>query len=180
MVELVAKTPCEGLLPLTIGTGRLEEVIAGPLTSISPLGDEAALSKALKAKHKIALPDVGQMTEAGGVRCLWFGRGEVLLMGAAPDPSLADHAAVVDQSDAWACVALSGPPSEAALARLVPVDMRAAHFAPGSAIRTQLQHLNVAIARTGTDSFLILAFRAMAHTLVHDLKTGLEHVAARG
>jgi sarcosine oxidase subunit gamma len=36
------------------------------------------------------------------------------------------------------------------------------------------------ITRIGAQSFQIMVFRSMARTLVHDLKTAMEAVAARG
>ncbi len=111
---------------------------------------------------------------------MWFGRDLVLLIGPEPHGSLARHAAIVDQSDAWAVVRLQGAGAEAVLARLVPVDLRAAHFKRGHTLRSQLQHMNVSITRVAADAFQIMAFRSMAQTLVHDLKTAMEGVAARG
>lgn len=169
MVELKAKTPCEGLLPVEIGNCRLEEHSPGPMVLITPLG-----------KVSLKLPAPGQMIDGGDHRLLWFGRNEYLMMGATPPEGMNDQAALVDQSDGWAVVMLSGAGAEDVLARLVPIDLRATAFPEGSATRTQLQHQNIAIARGGADQFMILAFRSMAHSLVHDLKTAMEHVAARG
>jgi heterotetrameric sarcosine oxidase gamma subunit len=57
--------------------------------------------------------------------------------------------------------------------------MRMSAFAVGATARTQLGHMNASITRTGDDTFLIAVFRSMAATLVHDLTTALEAVAAR-
>ena len=86
-----------------------------------------------------------------------------------------EGAAVTDQSDAWAVVALEGDAAEAVLARLVPVDLRVAVFAVGHVAKTMLAHLSVTITRTGQATFEIMVMRSMAKTLVHDLE-----VAARG
>ena len=40
--------------------------------------------------------------------------------------------------------------------------------------------MNASITRIGEDTFMIAVFRSMAQTLVHDLRTALEAVAARG
>lgn len=172
MVELKSKTPLEGLLPITAGACSVVEELPTQMTSITPLGDPAKLG--------LTLPNPERMTSSGDTRVLWFGRNEFLLMDAAPTDEMRAHAAVVDQSDAWAVAILSGATSEAVLARLVPVDLRVESFPIGSSIRTQLQHLNVSLTRTGDDSFMILAFRSMAQSLVAELKTAMEHVAARG
>ncbi len=52
MVDLTEISPCDGLLPLTIGATTLTEVAPGAMTSLAPYkGREAALSEALKAGH---------------------------------------------------------------------------------------------------------------------------------
>lgn len=180
MVDLTARSACAGLLPLEIGNATLEEIEAGPLTWVSPLGDPGALSEALEQAHGLGWPEPGRSTAGRGARCLWFGRQEALLMGAAPDPALREHAAIVDQSDAWAVVRLGGSAAVDVLARLVPVDLRDAHFAQGNSIRTQLFHMNASITKIGDGVFMILVFRSMAVTLVHDLKGAMQSVAARG
>lgn len=180
MVELKAKSACAGLLPLNIGSVMVAEVVAGPMTSLSAFGDASDMAAALLAAHGVTLPQAGQSTANGAVRCLWFGRGEVLLIGAAPDAGLVKHAVVVDQSDAWAHVSLNGAGVVDVLARLVPIDLRMPAFAQGQTARTQLGHMNASITRTGVQAFEIMVFRSMAATLVHDLKQAMAAVASRG
>ena len=180
MAELVAKSPCAGLLPLKIGAQTAEEVDLGRLTSVMAYrGRENAVADALKAQHDVALPRPNRATGRDGCRVIWFGRGQVMLAGPAPDPSLADLAALADQGDAWACVMLAGPGSEDVLARLVPVDLRAGAFKTGHTARTMIQHMNASVTRLGSERFLLMVFRSMAATLVHDLKGAMETVAAR-
>ena len=180
MGELKAITPCEGLLPLAMGAATLEEVDLGCLTSLSPFGDASALSGALEKAHGMVLPKPNRSTGKAGARCIWFGRGEVLLIGPVPQTGLGDHAALVNVSDAWVCVQLSGAASVDVLARLVPVDLRVAVFKRGHTVRTQVMHMAASITRTGPQTFQILVFRSMAVTLVHDLKRAMAVVAARG
>ncbi len=176
-LTLTATTPCYGLLPKTIGTCVLTETDLGALTSVAPYKQGAA--GALKDAHGMDFPAPNRTTGKQGARAIWFGRDMALLAGPAPDAALAEHAALTDQTDAWACVTLSGDDAAAVLARLVPVDLSLAKFKRGHTARTQLGHLNASITRTGVDSFLILAFRSMAATLVHDLVTAMESLAAR-
>ena len=180
MDELKAITACEGLLPLSIGSASLEEVDVGHLTSLTPFGDPGGLSGALEKAHGLAVPKPNRSTAKGGARCIWFGHGEMMLIGPAPDKALGKHGAVVDLSDAWACVELSGAGAVDVLARLVPVDLRAAVFKRGHTVRTQLMHMSASITRTGADKFQIMVFRSMAATLVHDLKQAMAGVASRG
>ncbi|MBR9842368.1 MAG: sarcosine oxidase subunit gamma [Rhodobacteraceae bacterium] len=180
MVELIAKSPCAGMLPLEVGAAKLSEVGMAHLTSLATrTGQEKALSVALKDAHGMALPGVNRATGKEGARALWFGKGQVMLIGPEADADLAPHAAMTDQSDAWAMVRLEGAAAEDVLARLVPVDLRRAVFKRGHTVRTMLQHMSVSITRISDEAFLILAFRSMAGTLVHDLETAMKGVAAR-
>lgn len=178
MDRLNAVTACAGLLPMTVGALTVTELEVGPITSVTPF--EGASKAALERALGFAFPAPLHTSGDAQVRCVWAGQGEALLMGAAPDPSLGAYAAVVDQSDAWAVVALTGARGADALARLVPVDMRLSVFGVGATARTQLGHMNASITRTGEDVVMIAVFRSMAGTLVHDLRTALEAVAARG
>ena len=69
MDNLTAKTPCDGLLPLTFGSVTLSEEDAGAIHSISPLmGKQKTLSEALKAAHGMAYPSVKRATGKAGAR----------------------------------------------------------------------------------------------------------------
>lgn len=181
MAELIARTACAGLLPLSIGGVSLHEQAPERLTLVAPFrGRTAALSAAMTAAHGMAFPAPNRTTGKAGARAVWFGRGQAMLVGPEPSAALAGLAALSDQSDAWATVRIEGEGAEAVLARLVPVDLRAGSFRRGHTARTQVQHLSASITRAGGDAFRIMAFRSMAETLVHDLKTAMEAVAARG
>mgnify|MGYP000681107557 CR=1 FL=1 len=181
MAELIAKTPAAGLLPLTIGTVELSEVDAGHLTSIAPFkGMEKLLSDALNTAHGASLPGANLTTGKTDARVIWFGLNHVLLTGPVPDTGLAKFAALTDQSDAWTAVQLRGAGSVDVLARLVPVDLRDTTVMIGHTLRTQVMHMNASITRIGSASFQIMVFRSMAETLVHDLRSAMEGVAARG
>lgn len=181
MVDLMEKSPCDGLLPVQHGGVTLSEVEMTRMTSLAPFkGQDKSLSVALKKAHGMALPGVNRATGKDGARAIWFGQAQVMLIGPDADASLAAYGAMTDQSDAWALVRLEGVGSEDVLARLVPVDVRQSTFKRGHTARTQLQHLMISLTRTGDNAFLIMAFRAMAKTLVHDLETAMQGVAARG
>ena len=180
MIELKPKSACDGAA-MDVGGMRVMEVDLGILTSLAPYaGQEKALDAALRARHGMRWPAPNRTTGKAGARTIWFGRHMALLAGPAPDSGLAKHAALTDQSDAWACVELSGARAEDVLARLVPVDLRFAQFKGGHCARTMVGHMNGAIVRTGAQSFLIMVFRSMAETLMHDLKVSMEAVASRG
>ena len=173
MVDLIAKTPCAGLLPISEGGVTVTEVVIDRLLSVAPFaGQEKAVSAALKDRIGAGLPAMGR--RSGPVT--WCGHGQWLV---AVDVDLAGLAAVTDQSDAWAMVEIGGDGVEDVLARLVPVDLRAAQFKKGDVARTMLGHMTVTIVRTGPKAFEIMAMRSMAGTLVHDLHQAMRGVAAR-
>ena len=180
MDKLVAKSPCEGLLPLAVGAATLSEEEPGSIHSVSPFkGKRKIVSDALKAAHGMVYPSANRATGKGGARAVWFGPAHAMLMGPTPDAALSQNAAIVDQSDAWAVVRLQGDGVEDVLARLVPVDLSGAQFKRGHTARTLLFHMSASITRVGENVFQIMVFRSMAETLVHDLKRAMEGVASR-
>lgn len=180
MAELSPLTPCAGLLPVETGGLRLTEETPGHITSLMPgPGGAAALGKALETAHGLGWPDPGRAVLGADASVVWTGHDQAMLVGPAPGPSLAEQAALTDQSDAWAVVTLSGAAGPDALARLVPIDLRPSAFPEGFAARTLLGHMNVSLVRTGAETIRIMAFRSMARTLVHELRVAMESLAAR-
>ena len=180
MVELKARTPLQGLLPLRIGGISLDEVNPGVMTSLAPFcGQGEALSAALLEAHGMAAPAPNRVSEQGDARAIWFGREMILLSGPEPVPRLARHAALTDQSDAWAVARLEGRGAADVLARLCPLDLRCQVFAPGHTARSLVQHMQASITRLEADAFQIMVFRAFGRTLVHELTVAMEGVAAR-
>ncbi len=179
MAELVARTPCEGLLPLTAGRFALNERHPAALTTIAPApGREGAVSAALKAAHGMAFPAPGRATGREGARCIWWGPGVAMLVG--PPPAPLAEAALTDQSDGWAVIRLTGAGCEAVLARLVAVDLRPGHFRRGHTARTLLFHAPASLTRIGAHGFDIMVFRSMAASAVHELSVAMKSMAARG
>lgn len=169
MVELKAKSPCAGLLPLTVGDVTLTETEQGPMWSVAPFqGEEKACVAALK-KAGVAWPDVGARTE----NAMWFGLDQAIVFADALPPI---PAALTDQSDGWAVVRVSGGVVDV-MARLVPVDLR---VPAGTVLRTLVGHMTAHITCLEGGSFDVMVMRSMARTLVHDLTTAAQAVAARG
>jgi sarcosine oxidase gamma subunit len=174
--ELIAKSALEGQ-SVTVGTVVLAEVDVGPITSIAVLpGGAKAVVKGLKTLG-LAMQEPNSFAEKKGARIVWTGREQAFLISA--DCPALDGAAMTDQSDGWAVLSVSGPGSVDVLARLVPMDLRLMTFPVGRAIRTQLNHMNVVLLRTGDHAVEIMVFRSMARTAWHELETAMHMVAAR-
>ncbi|SEK95781.1 sarcosine oxidase subunit gamma [Roseovarius azorensis] len=181
MAELRAETPCAGLVPVRVAGLSLSEVAPGRMTSVAPYrGQERALSAALKSAHGMAWPAPGRMTGREGARAIWFGQRMALLVGPDPDPALAAHAALTDQSDGWAVLRLEGAGAREVLARLTPLDLRERVFEQGHTARSELAHMAASVTRMGGDAWQVMVFRSMTATLVHEVETAMRRVAARG
>ena len=161
MADLIAKSPARGLTPVDAGGVTLTEAPMGPIWAVMPLRGKAdAVSKALEKAHGLGFPAAGLLQEAEGARIAWSGLDQAFLMGVLPDRTLAAHAALTDQSDAWAHLVLEGA-------------------AVGAARRTLVGHMSALILHPGGDRFEILVFRSMAATAVHELIRAMRAVAAR-
>jgi sarcosine oxidase subunit gamma len=180
VARLIAKPPLEGLLPVSVPGATLEEVVLDHATLIAPYrGKERAVSAALK-ELGLGFPAPGKTAQKGEARILWWGRGQALLIGAAPPAALDGLAALTAQADGLAALRLEGALAEAALARLVPVDLRARSFPEGATARTMLFHMTSSVTRVGASAFEILVMRSMGRTAAHDLTVAMKSVAAQG
>lgn len=176
MPELIAKSALEGRTE-TLGPVTLAEVEVGPITSVAlfPGGGNLA-AKGLKALG-LAMPGPNTFTGKKGARIVWTGRDQAFLIGVEP-PAL-EGAALTDQTDGWTVLGLSGAGAVDVLARLVPLDLRLASCPVGTALRSQLNHMNAVILRTGDHAFEIMVFRSMARSAWHEIHAAMEMLAAR-
>ena len=178
MASLLELTPCEDLLPLTVGSVTLSELPPARITSVAPYErQQAAATKALKALG-LGWPKPGHMVARNDTACLWSGRGQAFLIGTEAT-GLEKVAALTDQSDGWAQMRIDGPDAVAVLSRLVPVDLSLSGFGKGRVARTSLGHMMLLIARTGAQAFDLMVFRSMTRSAVHELETAMKAVAAR-
>ena len=180
MVKLLAKSPFEEILPFEVNGLALSGADPAVITSVAPYsGQEAATSEALKALVGAELPGPNRCTGGDAARVVWTGAGQAMVIGAQVDPSLAQHAALTDQSDAWVTFRLQGQGVEDVLARLTPLDLNPGVFKRGHAARSQLGHMNAIFIKVAGDAFEIMVFRSMARTAVHEFEVTMKAVAAR-
>jgi heterotetrameric sarcosine oxidase gamma subunit len=179
VARLIAKTPLEGVLPVAAEGAALSETLLDRAVAIAPFrGKERAVSGALK-ELGLGFPAPGKTSHKGEARIIWWGRGQALLIGAPPPVALDGIAALTEQADGLAALRLEGPCAEAALARLVPLDLRATAFPRGATARTMLYHMTCSVTRVGPQAFEILVMRSMGRTAVHDLTVAMKSVAAQ-
>lgn len=177
MADLLATLPLDAA-PLQAGGAVLRLHDPGPLAQIALFHTHSAPLTALLLPLGLSFPDPGTVSGAGDLRLVWTGRDQAMLAGAPPPTGLAAHAAVTDQSDGWVCLSLAGPGADAVLARLVPLDLRAAAFPPGRAARSLLNHMPLILWREA-DGFRLMTFRSMARTAWTELSHAMGALAAR-
>lgn len=174
MVDLVARTACAGLLPLVHGGMTLRELNYGAIFAVAPFrGRSADVSAALQKAVGAGLPENGRLLSGKSGEVMWTGQGQYFVR-AVKLPTLA--AAVSDQSDSWACVALEGKGALEVLARLCPLDLNAMN--EGDVARSLVGHMS-AITVMRSDGVDVMVFRSMAATLVHELDRVMRSVTAQ-
>ena len=180
VVDLVSKSTCDGLLPITVGSVALSEVVPEAVTSVTAFkGQGKTVSAAIEAEHGLKMPAPNRSTGNAKLRAIWTGPNQALLIGGPITGDLSVSASMTDQTDAWCIVRLEGDQSVEVLARLTPIDLRSSKFKRGHTAKTDLMHMMASITKTGANAFEIMVFRSMAKTLVHDLTTAMESLAAR-
>ncbi|WP_299133754.1 sarcosine oxidase subunit gamma [uncultured Amaricoccus sp.] len=174
MADLAPLGPMDGLgLPVEIGGVILAPLPSAPMVSIAPFrGREAEVAAALGTPL-----ETGTATDIGGGRLVWAGLGLWFLIGA-PAPDLAGRAAVTDQGDGWAGLRVTGAAAGDVLARLVPVELDPATFAPWRVARTLLGHV-MALVIARPEGYDVMVMRSFAGTAVEEITHAARAVAAR-
>ncbi|NOX74712.1 MAG: sarcosine oxidase subunit gamma [Alphaproteobacteria bacterium] len=180
MVDLIAKSPLQDLLPVSAGETTLTEATPANITSISVhKGREKPLAEALKKAHDLTLPAIGRTSSKAGLSLIWSGRGQHMLLGDKQAArALARTSSLTDQTDGWAVMRLTGANAPDILARLCPLDLRAANFKRGHTARTEVAHMMTVVTRLN-DGFEIMVMRSFAATMVHHLTQAMQSVAAQ-
>lgn len=101
-------------------------------------------ARRVAAELGVALPDAGRSTVVDGLRVLWAGPEQWLVVAEPPGRSAAERlieacrpsCMAVDQSDARAVIAITGPQARATLAKGFPIDLHPRAFTPGSTALT--------------------------------------------
>lgn len=178
MAKLIAKSACEGLVPLRIGALTLRDAQPARMTAVAPWpGKEKAAGQALK-KLGLGWPDPGRAIQNGKSSILWAARGQAFLVNAAPE-GLDAAAALTDISDGWTVLTLMGRGAADVLARLVPLDLSRRAFPEGTTARTSLGHMQCLLYCNGPERFHLSVFRSMTRTAVHEVETAMTAIAAR-
>ena len=136
--------------------------------------------------YKTDLPDAGQSTVSsdGQARLMWMQSDLVFLLfddrvdqtAALVKEQLGNAACYTDQSDGWACIALSGEKSRLVLQRICAIDLHPGVFTDGAVARTTMEHIGGIILRNGPDSFLLFSAHSYAHSFLQMLEESIHNI----
>lgn len=126
-------------------------------------GAVAAASRALQVQRQLTLPSPGRLTTAAGTTLLWTGPDRFLAVRDAGESGFARELAalldglayVVEASSSRAVLSVAGDGAAEALNRLLPIDLHARVFNPGSVALTMASHIAVQVWRPDPDSFRV-------------------------
>lgn len=167
-----------------IGSTTIAEAGGFRIISMAfPPQSRDALSDALLRTFDLEMPEPGNSISAPGTRLVWMAPGQLILMLENPQsdmerilPALAHHTHLIDHSDNWAMLLLSGHEAVLALERICPLDLHPAAFPTGAAARTLMEHLGIVIIRTGATEFLLLSASSSARSFLHAVRQSLVNV----
>lgn len=172
--KLLAISPAADSCPVEFGGLKLAELNFPYLFSISPYPKkEKKCSAVLKKNHGIRMPKVCRATGSPQKKAIWFGNF-TLFIGEEPNIALSDVAAVVDLSDAWCSLRLSGNYAEEVMQRLCPIDVRLSSFKTGYVAKTMLGLMQVNLHRSGKAQFDIYGYRSMSWTLISEITESMK------
>ncbi|MEQ9258959.1 MAG: sarcosine oxidase subunit gamma family protein [Roseovarius sp.] len=166
------------------GTATVREM--GLTGMITLRGDhaDAKLKKAVKAATGAALPAQRKAEMAGDAGALWMSPDELMLLvgyeavGETLDKLEAAlegaHFLAVNVSDARALFEVKGPGAREVIAKLCPVDMSEAAFAPGDFRRTRMAQAAAAFWMVDAETIRIICFRSVAEYVFGLLKDAAE------
>jgi heterotetrameric sarcosine oxidase gamma subunit len=174
---LVPRSAFTTLAPIAAGPGVIvsDRDGLGLATVLVRKGRTDALAARVKERFNIDLPHGPQRAGHDGVAFAGTGPETWLVTGETGGNALAaslrdaigEHAAVVDQSDGYAVLRITGPKVRETLAKGVPLDLHPRAFRVGDTAVTAISHI-VAIlwrledAEDGTPVFEVAVFRSLA------------------
>lgn len=183
---LTARSPLDGHKRDYDGTAIAEVCDRAVVSIATPTGGEGQFSKAIVRAFGTQAPMVGQSTTSNhrNARFLGMARQQIFVIfddpGTAPVEAIAaelgETAYLVDQSDSWVSVSISGTTARAALERICPIDLHQNAFAVGQVARTLMDHLAVIVVREGPDAFLLMSPRSSARCFLQALETSCENI----
>ncbi|MDB5501160.1 MAG: sarcosine oxidase subunit gamma [Tardiphaga sp.] len=182
VLDLTQISAFAGLRPVGSGRGLIvrERIGLALATVMVRKGRTAALAAAVKEQFDIALPAGPHGSGSDSTSFLGTGPGRWLVTHDARTPGFVDSlsrkleglASVVDQSDAYGVLRLSGPSILEVLAKGVAIDLSAPAFPAGSVAATVVAHIGVTLWKVDeTPTIHVAVARSYAGSFLHWLET---------
>jgi sarcosine oxidase subunit gamma len=189
-IVLSARTAYQGLSVPASAQGRgvvfEERTGFGLATLIVRRNARSVLVERIRQRTGVELPIGPRLAVAPGIRFAGIGVGTwwVLLDRGAPDfamtlkDAVGDAASVVDQSDGYGIVRVSGSHARDALCKLVPVDLHPSAFKVGDVATTFAGHVGVTLWRLEHERSLPVFEVAAPRSMAESFWRSLVHSAA--
>jgi sarcosine oxidase subunit gamma len=152
----------------------------GPLdiVQVAAFGDVAALAARLSKHFCLTITPTPNRAVTGDVTVLWHGPGQWLIVRAPGDAPLADElarlcaddAAVVDLGHARTALQLAGDGTRDLLAKGTSIDLRPAHFAPGTCALTAVGKIGALLHALAPATIDVYVARSCAQALTEWLQ----------
>lgn len=160
-------------LPYELAFASLWEGDPKSIVSIAPFkGQGMGVNAALQQAVKLTLPKTGEAETSNEFRALWVGQNVWFILGAPHEilrNALEGKAAVIDQSDAWSVLNLSGDIA-AILARLTSLDF--SKMQKNQTARTEFSKISVILSLTD-NGVEIMVPRSSALWAVRQIKRAM-------
>lgn len=171
----VAKPGRSGRPDSTPGV-RLSTLDGEGLVALAPLrGRRAELDSRLRATLGLGVPDMGRATPGpDGAAVLWGGLGQYLVLlpvhglraASRLEAAIGNAGTVTALPGARTLIAVAGPDATEALSRLLPIDLDAQAFPPGSVAYTLAGHVGILVWRR-TEDMVLGCYRSFGAELWH-------------
>lgn len=155
-----------------IGIARITEVPLQGMISVRGNMASPSLKNAATGIAGTDLPGARKASVEGARGILWMSPDELLVLCHYDDvPSAidkmtathgAEHALLVNVSDARASFRIGGPRAREVMAKLCPVDFSPDAFGQGTFRRTRMAQVAAAVWMSGEEEFQVICFRSVA------------------
>ena len=184
MDKNIITTPLNGITQ-KIGNTSIKEVVFEIFCISIPKNMERNSIKELKKILKINPPKIGKSTlnNEGSMRLIKNSVDQYFILFSNNFKNIPKMIStleksfyITEQSDAWACIEISGPQTYSCLERICTLDLYHSSFEINSATRTLMEHLNVFIIKVTEEKFLLLSASSSAPSFWEAIQTSAENI----
>ena len=180
----IITTPLNGISQ-KIGNISIKEVFFEIFCISIPKNEESNSIKDLKKILNINPPKIGKsaLNKEGSIRLIKNSVDQYFILFSNSFKNtpkmisiLQKSFYITEQSDAWACIEISGSQIYNCLERICTLDLCHSSFEINSATRTLMEHLNVFVIKVTEENFLLLSASSSALSFLDAIKTSAENI----